>query len=452
MIKAVSRPGRAFWLVLAAGLLVRLFLLPIPNTDDDVVFQTWSRIVTVEGFHTIYDVYDPVNNPPRECHYPPGYLYVLWAVGSAYQLIASPEFRQETITFLMVLRVPTVIADLAVGAILFFSVRSWWGPRAAVAVQAAYVLMPATILDSTIVTQIDPVQSLLMVGTTVLLVRGRTAAAVACLTLAILTKPQAAMLAPVVLSTAIFRREWRPLAVGLIASVAITFALCLPFLLNNRVPELARTLLMPVGTLPHLSANAFNLWWLVSDGNGWQPDTLPLLGPLNGRVIGLLLFGLAAAAAVWRLSRDRHRDSILLSAAFVTLSFFMLCTEMTERYLVASVPLFLLLAPSARRYLVISAVLAVTLFLSLYLVFPLLALSPLEALGLPHSNYFYNKAADGGPLPVLRLLSDDGRYFASLWIARVNVAVWLVAAGLTLRTGRSAVPGQPGTEGQLRSR
>ena len=143
---------------------MRIILLPIPNTDDDIVFQTWSRIVTVEGFHNIYNVYDPVVKIPRECQYPPGYLYVLWLVGKIYQHFFSPGFQQETILFLIMLRIPTVLADLALGVMIFLAIGRWWGARDAHIAFAAYVLSPAIILDSTIVTQIDSVQSLLMVG------------------------------------------------------------------------------------------------------------------------------------------------------------------------------------------------------------------------------------------------------------------------------------------------
>lgn len=427
----VSRPGRWFWLVLAGGLVARLVLLPIPNTDDDTVFQTWSRVVTVDGFHTIYDVYDPVGNPMRECQYPPGYLYVLWLVGTVYQLALSPEFQQETIAFLMMLRVPTVVADLALGALLFFSVRSWRGPLAAIAVHATYTFLPATVLDSTIVTQIDAVQSLLMVTTILLLVGGRTAASVACLTLAILTKPQTAILVPVVFGTAVLNRSWRQLVQGILASAGVALALSLPFLLNGRAAELVRVLVTPVGTAPYLSLNAYNFWWLVMIGDGWQSDADPLIGGVSGRVVGLVMFGLATAAALVLIARDRGRETILLASAFVAFSFFMLCTEMTERYSLACVPFFLLLAPSGWGYRWISALLAITVSLNLYLVFPVVALTPGEALQLPHSNFFYY--VDHDPLPVARLFSEGGKELASMWIAAAHTAVWIFVAGLVAR-------------------
>jgi len=252
--RSSMRPRPVFWAILGLAIAIRVFLLPIPSINDDFFLHTWSRIVTVEGFHTIYNVYDPVDNPPRECQYPPGYLYVLWLVGKIYQHFFSAGFQQETILFLIMLRIPTVLADLALGVIIFRVIGRWWGAQAAHAAFAAYVLSPAMILDSTIVTQIDSVQSLLMVGTVLLLVAGKDTWAIACLALAALTKPQAVILAPLVLTAVARRGNWRALIRGAGASAAIFLTLALPFILNNKTPELVRTLVTPVGIIPVLSA------------------------------------------------------------------------------------------------------------------------------------------------------------------------------------------------------
>jgi len=442
-LRSSMRPRPVFWAILGLAIAIRLFLLPIPNTDDDIVFQTWSRIVTVEGFHTIYDVYDPVENPPRECQYPPGYLYVLWLVGTFYQHFFSHGFQQETILFLMILRLPTVLADLGLGVMIFLTLGRWWGARAAHVAFAAYVLSPAMILDSTIVTQIDSVQSLLMVGTILLLVAGKDTWAIACLALAALTKLQAVILAPLVLITVAGRGNWRALLRGAAASAAVFFTLALPFILNHKTPELIRTLVTPVGTLPFLSGNAFNLWWLVSGGHGWQPDTGPFLGFLTPRHLGLAMLGTAVLLAVCRVYFDRSRDSILLGAAFTCFSFYVVCTEMTERYVLESLPLFLLLAPSARRFARIYGLLAVTVFINLYLVFPLLRISPWDALNLPHSNFFYYLQPEvASPLPVLSLdslASPTISRYISIGVSVIHVMM-LGYLAITVTTWRRSAP------------
>jgi Gpi18-like mannosyltransferase len=397
----------------------------------------------VEGFHTIYNIYDPVRNTFRECQYPPGYLYVLWLLGHLYQLLFSRELQEETIRFLIILRIPTVLADLALGVIIYRSIGRWWGERAAHVAFAAYVLSPAMILDSTIVTQIDSVQSLLMVGTILLLVAGKDTAAIACLALAALTKHQAIILAPLVLTVVASRRNWRALIRGASASAVLFLTLSLPFILYHKTPELIRTLITPVGTLPVLSANAFNLWWLASGGNGLQPDTVHFLGILTPRYLGLVLLGTAAALASCRVYRDRSRDSIILSAAFVCFSFYAGCTEMTERYVLVVLPFALLIAPSARKFAGIYGLLAVTAFINLYIVFPLIRISPWDALKLPHSNFFYylqpNVATPLPPVFFQDLLSRTFIHDISILVSVIHLVI-LGYFAITMLTWRRTAP------------
>jgi Gpi18-like mannosyltransferase len=429
-----------FWAVFGVALAIRALLLPIPNTDDDVVFQTWSRVVTVEGFHTIYDVYDPIENVPRECQYPPAYLYVLWLAGTAYQQLLSPAFVQETIAFLMILRIPTVLADMALGCLIFVVVGRWWGARAALWAFAAHALSPAMILDSTIITQIDSVQALVMVSTVLLLATGRHAASIACLALAALTKPQAVILAPLVLMVVIRSRDWSGLIRGGLGAAGVFGLLAIPFMLNDRMPELIRTLVTPVGTAPYLSLNAFNLWWLVSLGNGWRLDTVPIAGPVTPRLLGLALFGIAVGLALYRLYRDQSRDSILLSAAFISLAFFVVCTEMTERYVIAALPFVLLLAPSARTFVTLYGILAATAFVNLYAVFPLVQIAPWDALRLPHSNYFFYVQRDSAALlQPLVLFSRKSDALLPLWIGAIHVIVLVYLATLVWPGRRRSV-------------
>jgi len=416
-LRSSTRPRPVFWAILGLAIAIRIILLPIPNTDDDISLQTWSRIVTVEGFHNIYNVYDPIGMPPEECQYPPGYLYVLWLLGKIYQHFFSHGFQQEKILFLIMLRIPTVLADLALGVMIFRAIGRWWGARAAHFAFAAYVLSPAMILDSTIVTQIDSVQSLLMVGTILLLVAGKDAAAIACLALAVLTKLQAVILAPLVLATVAGRGNWRALFHGAGASAAFFLTLALPFIMNDKMPDLIRTLVTPIGTIPVLSANAFNLWWLASAGHGWQSDTGHFLGFLTPRILGLAMLGTSTLMAVRRVCIDRSRDSIILSASFICFSFFVVCTQMTERYVLAALPLLLLIAPSDRRFSRIYGVLAITIFINLYIVFPLLRIYPWDALNLPHSNYFHYPRGDAG-LEVKDLFLDpDGVIHRSSFVS-----------------------------------
>lgn len=429
---------RAFRLILAAAILLRLALLPIPNTDNDFVFQAWSRRVTMDGISGIYNVYDQARNPLTECQYPPGYLYAMWAVGHVYQGVFSPEYDPRTIALLMLLRVPTVLADLALAVLLYLALLRGAGPRVARAGFAAILFTPAMFLDATIVTQIDAVQSLLMVGSVLLLVNGRGSLSIAALALAALTKPQAAVLAPLVAVVVVRRDGWSAFLRGAAGAIAVFAVLSLPFLVNGKAPELFRTLTRPVGVSPYVSLNAYNLWWLVTGGDGWGPDTKALLGPLTYRAVGLLLLGAAVGIALARVWRDTSPRTVLTAALWTTFSFFLLPTEMTERYILVSIPLALLLAPASRAHRWFFVALAITASINIYLVFPLVGVAPWDALRLPHSNFHWYLGPGREALPVLAPWSETGARVISVATAAVHVAMLGFLGRLFLRRGGDA--------------
>ncbi len=153
----------------------------------------------------------------------------------------------------------------------------------------------------------------------------------------------------------------------------------------------------------------------------------------------------ALALGIHRVHRSYDRHSILLAATWTTYSFFVLPTEMTERYLLVSIPLLILLAPYRREWFLLAGVVTVTAFANLYLVFPLVRIAPWDALELPHSNfYYYLRPAHGPPLPVLAPWSEEVKRGISIAVAAVHV---LVLALLAVRIGRG-VPAEkePGPE------
>jgi len=429
--RAPGRPRVLLYLLLAAGLAVRLPLLPLPNTDNDFVFQTWSWMVATQGIHTIYDEFDSPDHD-RQCQYPPGYLYVLWLVGKLYSRLLSPEFSIHTIAYLVMLRIPTVMADLATSWLVYRTLEDRAGPRLATGALAASLFSPVMILDSTIVTQIDAVQSLLGLLGVVLLAAGRPVAAIATLALGVLTKPQLVILAPLFVAVVLSRHGMGALVRGAAAAAAVFFALAVPFLLHGRTAELVRTLTGVVGVAPFVSLNAYNFWWIVTGGDGWRPDTDAVLGSSTYRHVGLALLVLALSLGLRRVIRERGRESVVLSAVWTIFAFFMLATEVTERYALGVLPLLLLLVPFGRFYAWLYAVLSVTLFVNLYLVFPLVGVSPWAALSLPHSNFLYYAPPRAQPLPVLLPDWPGTLRAVSLAIAGIHMVVlgllgWRVA-------------------------
>jgi hypothetical protein len=124
-----------------------------------------------------------------------------------------------------------------------------------------------------------------------------------------------------------------------------------PFLLDNGPGDYLRTVAnLQVGSFASLSIGAWNLWWLV--GQMLPPnivsDATPLLGPVNGREIGIGLAVLAEITvflAVWHVPSTRR---LALGLACATLASFSLLTTMHERYSLAALIFLVPLLPDRR--------------------------------------------------------------------------------------------------------
>jgi tetrahydromethanopterin S-methyltransferase subunit D len=143
-----------------------------------------------------------------------------------------------------------------------------------------------------------------------------------------------------------------------------------------------------VERFPLLTNKAYNLWYLVTwGGNGY--DVGQGIGPLSYRTIGLLLTGLATALVMIVLLRRNDLATRLECAALLALAFFLLPTQIHERYL------FLALA-----FLALRCVSAPSL-LPLYLVFSLNAtLNIIGTLSGFYTGFYYRAAKASWPLLV----------------------------------------------------
>ena len=194
-------------------------------------------------------------------------------------------------------------------------------------------------------------------------------------------KLQSAVLLPLLLFELVrygqLRDIWRSLGVGL-GTLLVLFA---PFLFTGRAAQVFAVFTGSAGQFPFPSANAYNIWWLFSGGH-WtaRSDTLPFLGlPLV--VWGGLLFLAAVAFALWFRYRLPQGEGLWLTAAFLAFAFFMLPTEMHERYIFPWFILALPLFPLLKRIRWLFVALSFTFTWSLFVVYFVLRVERSETLG-----------------------------------------------------------------------
>jgi Gpi18-like mannosyltransferase len=288
---------------------------------------TWKTVS-----HGIHSAYLQVNGTPPSDN-PPVLLYPFWFLGWLYEQLISPLFGRTRLgdpdMLRFMLRIPGFAADLLAGALIFRVVRARCSFNAAILAAAAYVFNPALIFDSAYWGQTAAIHSLFMLLSIIALDRHRYDWAGVALAAAILTKPQAIAIAPLVLMLAIKERgTLRLVAGGVVATLVITA----PFILAGNSASVLEEYIQTTKFHPFIAPNAHNFWWFVTGGGGWQRDT-NLMGPMSFRTAGFLFFSAVTLLSLFVVWRDRK--FLFLAAAYQSLAFFMLNTQIHENHLLA---------------------------------------------------------------------------------------------------------------------
>jgi dolichyl-phosphate-mannose-protein mannosyltransferase len=308
---------------------------------DSYLALTWKTVNY--GIHSAYVGLNGV--PPYDN--PPVLLYPFWLLGWLYQQLISPSFPPTWLSdpqlLRFMLRLPTLGADLLIGALIFRVLQhKSLSFNVSLMAVGAYLFNPAVIFDSAYWGQTAAVHTLFMLIALIAAERRAYVWAGAALTAAVLTKPQALAIAPLICILAARERGWLRISIaGLLTAILIVA----PFLMAGNIQGVCAQYLNTVQYHPVLSANAHNLWWFVTAGQGWQSDT-PFGSMISSRSAGLLLFGwatLLSSVAIWR-----WRQTLFLAAAYQSLAFFMLNTQIHENHLLPMFAPLVLVAASDR--------------------------------------------------------------------------------------------------------
>ncbi|HVM29176.1 MAG TPA: phospholipid carrier-dependent glycosyltransferase [Candidatus Limnocylindrales bacterium] len=392
-------------MLLLLGLALRLsiayLLFPGAGFAADLgTFTSWAMTLAEHGPGGFYA-------NAGFADYPPGYLYVLWLVGGLGNLLAPLADGNAHAVTGGLIKLPPMLADIAVGYLLCRLVRGWAGDRPdaerlGLLAAAVYVFNPVTWYDSALWGQTDAIGALVLLLAVAALVRGNSEGAAALTVLAALVKPQfGVVMVPVTGAVLLHRhvfaigsgprhtilvperfgavRDWFEHERGpwrLVSSAAVGMALMLVLLVPFALDLFGFVELMSgtAGGYPWLSVNAYNPWALVgadgraplAQGGGWSPDGVPLLGPLPGVVIGAALLAGAFLLVALRLLWKSDRRSIVIALIVVALAFFILPTRVHERYMFPIFGLLPLMAVIDRRWLWATVALSAAAFINMH--------------------------------------------------------------------------------------
>jgi len=307
------------------GLTIRLaaFTINMPFQGDVLTFQIWAVRLFEDGLAYFYyaDFFSD---------YPPMYMYVLWMAGAvryAFDLeFLSPAFNLVVFT-------PAIVSDLITGLLIYrvsssFGRRSFW-------IALAYLANPAIILNSAVWGQVDAIHTLLLFLALYAVSQKQSLPAYLIYGIAVLTKPQSLIVAPVFLYSAYRAKEPFKMFGYAVATFGLMALLSLPF-----VPGFDLTLILnqyadTLGSYPFASVNAYNFYALT--GGNWQDISGFYLLLSAVAIVGVTLM------SFWILHQNWSATSVFFSAALLFIVTFVFVVRMHERYLFPAL-LFLLVA------------------------------------------------------------------------------------------------------------
>lgn len=403
-------------ILLALGFVLRMFFIRDAGFATDVqTFEAWTNMLMEHGFANFYA-------SAGFADYPPGYFYILWIVG----LIFEPFRAQGFGLLALLVKMPAILADLGVGALIYAIARRISDARTALIAAAIFVLNPATIFISAYWGQVDSIAGGLALLAVFFLLKSddETGAysryiPLAWVTLAysLLIKPQAAVIAPIFIAFAFVdpvKRNRRLISTGIgtLCALAFTILLVEPFHPSSPLGALQWLLgrlesgssVYPVNTV-----NAFNLWSIHD--SFWRPDS-QFIGRfgigLAQSAWGIVLVLAALALIVWRYISDRTPGGLLEACALSLIAFFILATRMHERYIFDGLLFTIACIPVARRYVYGAIAITVTLFANLLYSMQYLAVMTNHTPGVDATNLW-------GSLTTLYSLIAVGTFFALGW-------------------------------------
>ena len=319
--------------LLLTGLLVlKIFALRLFSgySVDLGTWEAWAmKIATMGPARTYQEGYF--------LDYPPGYLYWLWAAGALVNALGAGSSEALRI----IVETPPLIGDFALSIAVYLFVRRSMSKRSAWIALALVALNPAFLFDSVVWGQTDSPLALTLFLSVAMMLESEFEVGWGLAALAILIKPQAFSLMPVLGVWTLLRLEPRYWWRSIFAFIAVIVIGAAPFQIGHPWDWLPNLYITGAAYYHETSVNAFNLMALI--GGLREPDAGTLFG-VSYFAIGMTALVPLYVFIAWMLRRAPERRTLLYGAFLGVFGFFMLATRMHERYFYVAVAFALPLA------------------------------------------------------------------------------------------------------------
>lgn len=337
------RPELFFLLFAAIAFLIRYIIASeMPGYQSDVdCFKAWSNSVYSGGFENFY-------NSGQFADYPPLYIYVLYILGGIREACSIDMMSSYGSFFI---KLPAILCDIILAYVVYrFAKKKLKSHTMGLFFSILILFNPALIMNSAIWGQMDVILTLFLILTLYLLCEEKILWAAVAFSLALLLKPQAILLGPVILAFLIYHivksKEKRKAVLQLVIAVALFLAVFLvvplPFSTSSDGPFwLVERYAQTMGEYPYASLNAFNLFAMLG-GNFIHVEQATFLS-LPANVWGYIGIAFICIYTIWLFYKRPQKKFLFALSAFLLMGIFALGHSMHERYLFP-VPVLLLFA------------------------------------------------------------------------------------------------------------
>jgi hypothetical protein len=205
--------------------------------------------------------------------------------------------------------------------------------------------------------QFDVLLAFLLLAALLALLHDRPLLAGAVLGAAFATKLLAVVVFPPVAVWIARRHRARQLLLAIAAGILVALLFAAPHAVHGRGAAVLKAYTGAVNYYPFRTAEAYNGWYVLDRfdqrvralGPEARRDDRPALGPVTWRHLGLGAFAAFTLAVLAALARRPEPNVLVWACVLQAFGFFMLPTQVHQRYVVPAALLATLLVPFSRR-------------------------------------------------------------------------------------------------------
>ncbi|HZK35204.1 MAG TPA: glycosyltransferase 87 family protein, partial [Bacillota bacterium] len=393
--------------VLWIAFVLRLVLAPLNLhfSSDIGLFSYWSQ----QGANDLLHIYSNASF----LDYPPFYIYILSFIGAVGRLLG---FSGGESAYIVLLKLPSILADLATAYILYRLAVKRLAGSWPVAVAALYAFNPAVLIDTAMWGQVDSFLVMLLAAGFYLMDSDRPQLCALPFAAAILTKPQGLILMPVVLFAFLKRRDVKLLLKTLAYGIGTTIILTLPFMIVEGPKWLFDLYLNTASHYNYASLNAFNFFGMVGANLKQDSETFILFSYMIWGFI-FIFMTLAYTGLVYIRGKGKHLP--YLGGLLLSLGVFVLSVRMHERYMFPV--MFFLLAifvlTKDKWSLIFYGISSITVFANIYVV-----LEKMLRTGDPHVYMRDQAYGDSVALIIISIINVLLLIAVAIWSWRIGVS------------------------------